>query len=386
MNKKLTILMCLLVCVAMSICACTSATPTQANSTKVEEAPYQSNLNLLSPLAYGNVDGLSLEPGAVISILGKASGTPYWDAVKAGAQQAIDDINTNLGYKGDEKVKLSYAGPSNSDNADEQVNILDEELARYPSALGIAITDASACDVQFDLATENGIPIVAFDSGSNYQGIMSMISTDNEEAAKTAATKLATSMDKTGEVILVIHDSRSTTGIIRERAITEELQKNYPEIKIAKTIYLDKIEDEKEAIAKIQNETKEEGAAEITTDSIKNEDVLTYYMETMPNVHGYIGTNVDTTQLIVKACDMKKVDGDITTVVGFDGGETQIADLENGKIDGLVVQNPFGMGYATVVAASRAVLGLGNEATVDSGYVWVTVENMEKPSIQKILY
>ena len=60
--------------------------------------------------------------------------------------------------------------------------------------------------------------------------------------------------------------------------------------------------------------------------------------------------------------------------------------LEDGKIDGLIVQNPYGIGYATVVACARAVLGQGNEATVSTGNTWVTKDNMNKDSIKKMLY
>ena len=44
------------------------------------------------------------------------------------------------------------------------------------------------------------------------------------------------------------------------------------------------------------------------------------------------------------------------------------------------------MGYATVVAAVRDVLGLGNEAVIDSGYTWVTKDNMDKNAIKRMLY
>ena len=64
----------------------------------------------------------------------------------------------------------------------------------------------------------------------------------------------------------------------------------------------------------------------------------------------------------------------------------QMKLLEDGKIDGLIVQNPYGIGYATVVACARAVLGQGNEATVNTGYTWVTKDNMNKDSIKKMLY
>ena len=60
--------------------------------------------------------------------------------------------------------------------------------------------------------------------------------------------------------------------------------------------------------------------------------------------------------------------------------------LENDVVDGLIIQNPYGMGYATVIAAARSVLDLGNEAYVDSGYVWVTKENMKEQGVADMLY
>ena len=73
-------------------------------------------------------------------------------------------------------------------------------------------------------------------------------------------------------------------------------------------------------------------------------------------------------------------------LMGFDAGEEQLKALEDGEIAGLIVQNPFGIGYASVVAAARTVLQVGNEAEVKTGYIWLTKENMEEESIQKMLY
>ena len=74
------------------------------------------------------------------------------------------------------------------------------------------------------------------------------------------------------------------------------------------------------------------------------------------------------------------------TLVGFDAGKEQVNALKDGKVDGLIVQNPFGMGYATVVAAARTVLEIGNEAEVNTGYVWVTAENMDDADIKPLVY
>ncbi len=32
-------------------------------------------------------------------------------------------------------------------------------------------------------------------------------------------------------------------------------------------------------------------------------------------------------------------------VIGFDANDDEIQDLKDGKVNGLIVQNPFGMGY-----------------------------------------
>lgn len=73
-------------------------------------------------------------------------------------------------------------------------------------------------------------------------------------------------------------------------------------------------------------------------------------------------------------------------LMGFDTGKEQLQALEAGELSGLVVQNPFGIGYASVVAAARTVQQAGNEAQVSTGYLWVTKDNMNDESIRKMLY
>lgn len=353
-------------------------TPVKTAEKEVNE--YQSKLDVIRPQAYSNVEGLNLEKGTYLSVIGKGDGTSYWKEVKAGVLQAADDINEMLGYKGEDKIKVNYSGPSETDSVDEQINILDEELARYPEALGIAPIDATACTVQFDLAGENDIPIVTFDSGSDYQDISSKCSTDNTAAAQTAAVKLSDMLEEKGEVAVIVHDAKSTTGKVRESAFTEELKNNHPGIKIAQVYHMDELETMAKQIA--QEKSTEEQAVE--PESITQEDVIKYILEKNPDISGIYATNVDSSQLAVSVCE--ELEKDDLPIVAFDGGEKQLEALENGNIEGLIIQNPYGMGYATVIAAARSVLGLGNEANVDTGYTWVTKDNMDNKAIKQMLY
>ena len=169
--------------------------------------------------------------------------------VKKGVDRAAKDLNVQLGYEGKDKIKVVYSAPAETDNVDEQVNLLDEELSRYPVALGIAIVDENACDVQFDLAADSEIPIVAFDSGSDYQGLMATVSTNNSESAQVVADNLGKELEGTGEIVVVANDSKSKNNKERVNAFAAKLQESYPEISIVDTVYLDALDSWQEQIA-----------------------------------------------------------------------------------------------------------------------------------------
>lgn len=385
MKRKWTIILPAVLGIMLTVCACSKdETPTFTGDIK-SEPPYQDSLNAISPSAYDNVRGLNLEPGAYISIIGRYSGSAYWKEIKRGVEQAAADLNATLGYTGEDAVKVTYNAPENAENIDEQVNILDEELARYPDAVGIASIDAEACKVQFDLATENGIPIIALDSGNSYQGIQCTIKTDNEEAARTGAYKLSDEIENEGSILLLVHDSKSASSMERESSFQNEIENNHPEVSIAETIYLDKMDDMKKEIAEEKNKSKKENEKEITPDSLTDTDVIAYYLDKHPELKGCFGTNVTATQLGLAA--LKQADKiDDIILMGFDAGKEQIDALKKDEIKGLVVQNPFGIGYASVIAAARTILESGNEAEVNTGYIWVTLDNLEDESIQNMLY
>ena len=437
MMKKMYNVIAATVCAAMCVCACSSGreadggkepAKTQEVSKKKEKA-YQKKLDMITPSAYDNVMGLDLEKGTTLSVIGKAKDVPYWDEVKKGAEQAVEDMNKNLGYEGKARIKLTYSAPAAADNVDEQVNILDEELARYPEAMAIAIADTKACEVQFDLAAESDIPVVAFDSGSDYQGLMASVSTDNKASAREAAQRLADLMDEKGEVILFVHDSKSESAMDRESSFKEEMENNYPEIAVAEVYHLDQLAVMQERVAAERNgipwqegsedgtaeqegsedgtaepEGGENGAAEpegsestdvrpeqpedpeheeVTADMISEEDVMDYIMEKHPDAAGIYATNGEAGRPAPGTGERKEREKHI---IWFYGGKKEIKGLEEGRIDALILQNPFGMGYAAVIASARAALSMGNEAIVDTGYTWITKKNLKEEHIQKLLY
>ena len=430
MKKRVFMAVFLAACMTVGVCGCSSADEEDVFTGDTPEVPeWQENLDAISPAVYADISELDLEPGTYISVIGKTENSSYWQQVAAGVQQAADDINEKLGYSGSDAVRVLFNAPADSEDIDEQVNILDEEMARYPDVIAIASIDENASEVQFDLAIANGIPIVAFDSGNSYQGIQCTCMTNNTEAAAMGAQKLCEAIGESGEVALIVPDSVSGNAKDRVSAFQQEISENHPGVSIVETIYMDQIDELKRAAAAEQlgvsaeelttwtaeaageqtaieeaetvadgtdgdEDTSENISEEARTrlediDSIaggmSDEDAIVYYLEKHPDLKGCFGTNDETVLLGAQALKSMEKTEDIV-MMGFDAGQDQLDALSDGSIDGLVVQNPFGMGYATVVAAARTVLEIGNEAQVDTGFVWVDAENMEDESIQPMLY
>ena len=77
-----------------------------------------------------------------------------------------------------------------------------------------------------------------------------------------------------------------------------------------------------------------------------------------PDVKGYFGTNEHATNAVL---DAVSASGREIAVLGIDAGKKQIDAVKKGTEIGTFVQNSYGMGYATVVAAMRADLELEND-------------------------
>lgn len=419
MRKKSVSIISVGICTAVILCACSSGEDENVfTGETTEKLPYQENLDAISPAAYSEAEGLDLEPGTYISVIGKEENASYWKQIREGVEQAGEDLNEALGYTGEDQIRVLFNAPADGEDIDEQVNILDEELARYPDVVAIASIDESASAVQFDLATENGIPIVAFDSGNSYKGIQCTCRTDNTKAAAEGAAHLCEAVENSGEVALIVQDSVSENGKEREAGFREEITSGHPNVTIVETIYMDQLDGLKRQAAaeqlnvtleteeetsdqesqtavdpEAENKDAEEDSAadekmeEVTAaaEAMSDEEAVAYYLGKHPELKGCFGTNEAATQLCVSAlASMDRIED--VTVMGFDAGKEQLDSLENGDVDGLIVQNPFGIGYASVIAAARTVLEIGNEADVNTGYIWADRDNMEEETVQAMLY
>lgn len=307
---------------------------------------------------YLSVDGIFLEPAASIAMVATNSDNPYWDVVKNGALAAIADLNTELGYSGKNKITLSFATPDGEDVI-EQINIIDQFLDKAPDALCVAFIDATASKTQMEIAKNNGIKVLAFDTPDDSRLTDGLIATDNRAAATEAAGKMYEAINYEGKVAIIVHNSLTQTGQDRKQAIIDELAANYNDknIKFVDIVYLaqeDRTEDE----------------------------ILDELLERNPDLAGIICTDLMTTEMVIDYA--KKMEEVSFKIVGFDVSEKIIAEV-GGLIEGTVAQDPYGIGYATIVAAARSVAGMENAVSVHTAHQWIDGKNLNSEEVQSLL-
>ena len=376
LKRKLSSLMAILM-VILCLTACEAEVDNSDNN--IDTSAYKYNLANIIPSEFNDVTGINLDKGTYISVIGKAKGPEFWNEVERGVKKAASDLNKVLGYSGEDKIKVTYNAPEGSEKTGEQVNILDEELSRYPDVIVIATVDSTACPVQFDLAEDNGIPVLAMDSYNVNDGIRTLISTNNYEAGRTTAYKMATEIGEEGDILVITDSSESGSAIDRYSGIMDTIQSEHEGVNVVDVISLDKIDELREYVESVLPI-----GSNIVVNDMTDEDVIAYYIDNNVDIKGIIATGFGSTQMTIKAVQKGK-NPDIK-VMGFDGGKEQISALESGAVKGLIIQNPFGIGYASVVAAARTVAGEDIPESIDTGYIWVTQENMKDETIVPMLY
>ncbi len=317
--------------------------------------------NLLAD--YTSVEGLTLEPGSHIAVVVKSTEVEYWVAVKVGMQQAIDDLNAALGYTGKDKIFMTYESPKVENSVDDQVNILDSIVSENPAVICLAAIDMNSCLAQIEAAGQNGIPVIILDSGVTAEDLIySNCSTNNYAAGKEAAKRLCDAIGGAGQVAVLAHLELSETSVERLNGFKDEVAANYPEVEIVNVSYEDA-----------------EDASKLET---QMEAVLTLY----PDLKGYFCTNQVVAEVALDVLDQDKHEDLQISLVGFDMGEEQMEAIRDGRQLGAICQNPYGMGYVTVIAGARAVLGLENDTFIDAGYQWMDQSNIDLEENARYLY
>ncbi|MBJ3774514.1 ABC transporter substrate-binding protein [Acuticoccus mangrovi] len=284
-----------------------------------------------------------------VPLISKGFQHQFWQAVKAGADQAAEELG----------VEVTFEGPDNETMVDRQIDMLAAALAKNPDAIGFAALDSQAAIPLLRQAQEAGIPVIAFDSGVDSDIPVATASTDNIAAAALAADKMAELIDGKGKVAVVAHDQTSRTGIDRRDGFVKRIEAEYPDIEIVTVQY---------------------GGG----DHLESTELTKAILQANPDLAGIFGTNEGSAVGVVNG--VREMGREGVVVIGYDSGTQQKEAIRDGTMAGAITQNPVGIGYETVKAAVAAANGDSVPKTIDTGFYWYDKTNIDDPEIAAVLY
>lgn len=285
-----------------------------------------------------------------IAVVPKANSHLFWQTVQAGAISAGRDLH----------VRVEWNGPAQETEYSRQIQIVDSMIARRVDGLAVAAADRTALNASLDRAAAAGIPVTVFDSGVDSTKYMTFVATDNYEAGKTAARKLAALVLGKGNVAMVMHAPGSASSMDRERGFDEVMRTEFPNIQIVARQF--GMSDRSKAMAAAENILS------------AHTDVAGIFASAEPSSVG--------TALAVKA---RGLSGKIR-FVAFDSSEGLVEDLKGGVVDALVVQDPFKIGYEAVKTLADKLNGKTPPRQMDLSARVITKDDLQKPAIRALLF
>lgn len=288
-----------------------------------------------------------------IAVIPKGTTHEFWKSVHAGAVKASKELDVDIVWK----------GPLKEDDLKAQVDVVSTFVAQGVSGIVLAPLNDSALRTPVKQATAAKIPVVVFDSDLQGDEHVSFVATDNVAAGKIAGDHIAKLIGDKGNVVVMRYQEGSASTANREKGFIDAI-KARPTVKIVSD--------------------NQYGGATTETAFSKGESLLLAQKAETGAVNGIFTPNESTTFGMLLALRKSKLNKKMK-FVGFDSSDKLIGALREGDIDGLVVQNPFNMGYLAVKTITEHLRGKKVEKRIDTGAQLVTKENLDDPKVKEII-
>jgi ribose transport system substrate-binding protein len=285
-----------------------------------------------------------------ITIIAKSTGGSFWNSVSAGASVASAEYN----------VKLTFQGPDNEEDYAAQNELIYRAVQDGTDAIVFSAIDYMENAKAINDAAAAGVVIVVIDSDVNSQMVSCRIGTDNYEAGCLA-----------GKAALKVQDEKLKVGIVNFNAITENGQSR--EKGFRDTV----LKEEGVEIVDTINVISTAVAAKAgTSDMLKRH----------PEINLVVTFNVWTSLGVGYAIrDLQQANN--IQVVAFDNDVVSVDMLETGEVDGLIVQNPYAMGYLGIENACKLLRDeVVEKQEIDTAITLITKENMYSEECQRIVF
>lgn len=295
------------------------------------------------------------EKSFTIAVIPQGSTHEFWKSIHAGAIKATRDEAAN-----DVHINLIWKGPMREDDREQQVQVVEGFLTQQVHGIVLAPFDKNALVRPVEEAKRAGIPTVVIDSALESDDPISFVASNNHHGGELAADEMARLLDGKGRVLVLRYQEGVFSTEQREKGFIERM-KAHPGIELVSSNQF----------------------AGATRDTAKSaaENLLNRYGN---EIDGMFTPNESSTAGTLLALEDSGKAGKIR-FIGFDSSEIFVQAMRDGKLQGIVVQNPFRMGELGVKTLVAHLLGKPIEKRVDTGVTLITPANVDQAESQKLL-
>jgi ribose transport system substrate-binding protein len=291
-----------------------------------------------------------------IAMIPKGTTHTFWQSIHAGANRAAKELG----------IELIWRGPLREDDRDSQVSEIEGFISRGVSGIAIAPLDEAALVGPVSDAMSKKIPVVIFDSGLKGDNYVSFVATDNVKGGQLGGERLIESMGGKGRVVLLRYSEGHDSTTKREEGFLAAM-KAHPSVEVVSAnqyVGTDVEEAYKRTESILSTYKKPDGSLSIDGIFCANESSSFAAMRVLKD-NGWAGK---------------------LHFVGFDSSENLVKGLQEGTLDGLVLQDPVKMGYLAIKTLVAHIKGEQVERRIDTGVQVVTKENMEQPGMKELVH
>jgi ribose transport system substrate-binding protein len=287
-----------------------------------------------------------------IAMVPKGTTHEFWKTVEAGARKAEEELG----------VEVTWKGPLTEDDRNQQIQVVNDFIGKV-DAIALAPLDSKGLRGPVKAANDAGTPVIIFDSGIEDSDIVSFVATDNRAAGAKAGAAMAERLGGKGKVVVMRYSEGSASTTEREEGF----------IAAAKAGGLEIVSDEQ--YAGVTSEDARQTAGRL---------IQRFSGAGGMTVQGVFAPNESSAFGMLLALQESGMAGKVA-FYGFDSNEKLLEGVRAGHVEGLVLQDPFNMGYLTVKTIVAHLKGEKVEPMTDTGSTLVTKENLDSDAVKKLL-
>ena len=290
-----------------------------------------------------------------IAVVPKGTNKERWKAIHEGAMKASKEL-----AKEGLVVNILWKGNLDPDR-NEQIQVVDTFTGQRLSGILVASVGEDQFSGEVHVDANSDLPMIYIDDGLDAQRAISYVATDNFQGGAIAADRIGQLMEGVGNVVVVRHRQGDSNTEAREAGFIERIKSRYPSIRL---ISMDQHVG--------NNVEKANNVAEY---------LLNRYGRRLNAVFASSAVGTDAMLTGLRNFNLTEQ----VHLVGYEASVTSLEAIKSGEIKGLVVSNPYRMGYLGVTTLVDNIQGGNIPTIVDTGVTIVTQSNIDSSEVREAL-